>query len=55
MTESSSIALIIEERTLPTRGVAVAVNGTIVPKSLWHSHVIADGDRVEVVTAAAGG
>lgn len=37
------------------RGVAVAVNGTVVPRSLWAGTVLAPGDRVEIVTAAAGG
>jgi sulfur carrier protein len=37
------------------RGVAVAVNGTVVPRSSWATTVLAPGDRVEIVTAAAGG
>jgi sulfur carrier protein len=37
------------------RGVAVAVGRVVVPRSRWPSTVLEDGDRVEVVTAAAGG
>ena len=37
------------------RGVAVAVNGTVVPRSRWDATVLNPGDRVEIVTAAAGG
>ena len=37
------------------RGVAVAVNGEVVPKSTWDSAVVAPGDAVEIVSAAAGG
>ncbi|MGC8463952.1 MAG: sulfur carrier protein ThiS [Acidimicrobiales bacterium] len=37
------------------RGVAVAVNGTVVPRSQWDATVLNPGDRVEIVTAAAGG
>ena len=37
------------------RGVAVAVNGTVVPRSAWSEVDLADGDRVEVLTAAQGG
>lgn len=37
------------------RGVAVAVNGEVVPRSQWHDHVLLAGDRVEVVTAVGGG
>jgi sulfur carrier protein len=37
------------------RGVAVAVNGTVVPRSTWTEVTLADGDTVEVLTAAQGG
>ena len=37
------------------RGVAVAVNGEVVPRSTWDATPIAMGDTVEIVTAAAGG
>jgi sulfur carrier protein len=37
------------------RGVAVAVNGTVVPRSSWAAVALADGDTVEVLTAAQGG
>jgi sulfur carrier protein len=37
------------------RGVAVARNGDVVPKSSWPDTRVADGDRIEIVTAAAGG
>lgn len=37
------------------RGVAVAVDREVVPRSAWATTVVADGSLVEVVTAAAGG
>ncbi|GAA3296181.1 MULTISPECIES: sulfur carrier protein ThiS [Dactylosporangium] len=37
------------------RGVAVAVNGAVVPRSRWSDTRPADGDRVEVLTAVQGG
>ena len=37
------------------RGVAVAVGRAVVPRSMWSSTELRDGDRVEIVTAAAGG
>lgn len=36
-------------------GVALAVNGTVVPRARWDDAVLADGDRVEVVAAVQGG
>jgi sulfur carrier protein len=37
------------------KGVAVAVDGTVVPRSEWDATSMAPGSTVEVVTAAAGG
>ncbi|MHB1517096.1 MAG: sulfur carrier protein ThiS [Acidimicrobiales bacterium] len=37
------------------RGIAVARNGVVVPKSEWDSTLLHPGDTVEIVTAAAGG
>jgi sulfur carrier protein len=37
------------------RGVAVAVNGDVVPRSAWATTVLRDGDSVEVLTAVQGG
>lgn len=39
---------------LPDQGVAVAVDGVVVPKGQWHQ-VIPDDAQVEVVTAVQGG
>jgi sulfur carrier protein len=37
------------------RGVAVAVNGEIVPRTEWPSHRVDTGDRVEALSAMQGG
>ncbi len=37
------------------RGVAVAVDGEVVPKSTWADRIVRPGDRVEIVTGVAGG
>ncbi len=40
----------------PTRrGIAVAVNGAVVPRREWPRHAIRDGDLVEIVKPFAGG
>lgn len=36
-------------------GVAVAVDGVVVPRTRWDTTALADGARVEVVSAVAGG
>ena len=37
------------------RGVAVAVDGEVVPRSMWGARALTDGARVEVVGAIQGG
>ena len=37
------------------RGVAVAVNGEVVPRQEWSSTGLTAGDRVELVRAVQGG
>jgi sulfur carrier protein len=37
------------------RGVAVAVDGEVVPRAEWPTHTLADAARVEVLTAMQGG
>ena len=39
----------------PMRGIAVAVNGTVVPRSAWAATELCEGDAVEVLTAVQGG
>jgi sulfur carrier protein len=38
-----------------TRGVAVAINGTVVPRSKWNETVLSDGDDIEIVKIMQGG
>lgn len=36
-------------------GIAVAVNGTVVPRTAWMECALRPGDRVEVIHAVQGG
>jgi sulfur carrier protein len=36
-------------------GVAVAVDGAVVPRSRWHATPLCDGRHVEIITAVQGG
>ena len=51
----ASVEALVARLTTAIRGVAVAVNGEVVPRSAWTTASLADGDRVEVLTAAQGG
>jgi sulfur carrier protein len=37
------------------RGIAVAVDGEVVPRAEWDQIELADGQRIEVVQAVQGG
>lgn len=47
-------ALVATLTTAPS-GVAAALNETVVPRGRWSAAALADGDRVEVLTAVQGG
>jgi sulfur carrier protein len=50
-----TVADVVTELTPHRRGVAVAVNGEVVPRTGWAVALLRDGDTVEVLTAAQGG
>lgn len=53
--DGTDVADLVGELTPHRRGVAVAVNGEVVPRTGWTGTALRDGDRVEVLTAAQGG
>lgn len=55
VTPGTTVADLVARWCTSPRGVAVAVNGEVVPRSTWGATPIAMGDTVEIVTAAAGG
>ncbi|MBQ1026884.1 sulfur carrier protein ThiS [Micromonospora sp. C95] len=50
-----TVAELVRDVTGQQRGVAVAVNGEVVPRTGWPATVLRGGDRVEVLSAAQGG
>ncbi len=51
----STVAALVAELGCGTRGVAVALDREVVPRSAWGRVVVGEGTVVEVVTAVAGG
>ena len=37
------------------QGFAIALNGRVVPKARWPQTPVAEGDRIEIIRAMAGG
>lgn len=52
---ATSVDGLVAALGLERRGLAVAVNGEVVPRSTWSEHGLADGDQVEILTVAQGG
>ena len=52
--ERTTIAELLDSLGIPEKGIAVAVDWTVIPRSEWDD-VLTDGAKVEVVTAVQGG
>ena len=53
--ETVAAALARLDLALDARGVAVAVDGEVVPRAQWQSFALGEHARVEVLTAMQGG
>jgi sulfur carrier protein len=51
----TTVAELVRTLDAPDRGVAVAVDGEVVPRGEWAATAVADEARVEVVMAVQGG
>jgi sulfur carrier protein len=53
----ATVSELVAELGVPAggRGVAVAIDGEVVPRTEWEARAVADGARVEIVTAVQGG
>jgi sulfur carrier protein len=54
---AATLSALLEEKAVDTgqRGIAVAVNGAIVPRAAWPHTQLRPGDSVEIVRARQGG
>ena len=55
--EQRTLDALLAERTADTaqRGIAVALNGSVVPRAVWRETVLRAGDSIEIVRARQGG
>nr|WP_090276117.1 sulfur carrier protein ThiS [Mycolicibacterium komanii]CRL69267.1 sulfur carrier protein ThiS [Mycolicibacterium komanii] len=51
---ATTVSALLERLGFPEKGIAVAVDWSVLPKSEWDT-ALSDGARVEVVTAVQGG
>lgn len=54
-TEAVCINQLVAEMQLPERGVALAVNNRVVPRTSWADTPVNEDDRITVIKAAFGG
>ena len=53
--DGTTLDQLVAVLSLPERGVALAMNSEVVPRSVWASTRVLPDARVEVVTAFQGG
>ncbi|GAA0652736.1 sulfur carrier protein ThiS [Kutzneria viridogrisea] len=53
--ETATVGLVLDELGAPRTGVAVALDGEVVPRARWERTPLAAGCAVEVLTAVQGG
>ena len=51
----TTVSALLTALDAPDRGVAVAIDGEVVPRGQWGETAVADDARVEVVMAVQGG
>ena len=54
---AATIAELLAEQAVEMgqRGIAVALNGSVVPRSAWGETALSPGDSIEIVRAMQGG
>ncbi|MGD1109044.1 MAG: sulfur carrier protein ThiS [Mycobacterium sp.] len=52
--EQTTVAALLEQLGFPDRGIAVAMDFAVLPRSGWATK-LSDGARLEVLTAVQGG
>jgi sulfur carrier protein len=52
--DHTTIADLLDRLGFPEKGIAVAVDWTVLPRSQWQT-TLTDGAKLEVVTAVQGG
>jgi sulfur carrier protein len=55
LADGATIDALLAELEVRRDGIAVAVNDDVVPRAEHASRTLADGDRLEIIVAVAGG
>lgn len=53
--DNSTITMLIENMSIETTGIAIAVNNKVIRRNEWQNFVLKDNDIVIVIKAVCGG
>lgn len=53
--EGGSVAELLAELEAPSKGIAVALDGDVVPRASWSATTVRGGARLDIMTAVQGG
>lgn len=53
--DGATVGALLELLGAKRTGIAVAHNERVIPRANYDTHVILDGDRLEIIRAVAGG
>lgn len=54
-TTTTTITQLTDELQLPTKGVAIAVNNQMIPRTQWDEFCLQENDCLVIIQAACGG
>lgn len=55
LSEPLSLQQLAETLQMPEKGVAVAINNQMIPRTKWSEAILQENDQVVVIKAACGG
>jgi sulfur carrier protein len=53
--EDLTLGEMLRDLGIATEGIAVAVNGRVIPRTLLREHPLDEGAEIEIIQAVAGG
>lgn len=54
-TTATNLQVLSEEMNLPEKGVAIAINNKMIPRTEWVQTMIEEGADIVIIKAACGG
>lgn len=54
-TQAENLSQLAAKLELPQKGVAVAINNRMIPRTDWKATALAENDKVVIIKAACGG